>query len=58
MPLERAICFFLLTTDRRQEVEDYVMCNRGLDFASFYDVRLDFWNRSDSVIFLGFSFYL
>jgi len=29
----------------------------GIDFASFYDFSIRFWNRSDSVIFF-FQFYI
>ena len=32
-------------------------CVRVIDFASFCDFSIGFWNCSDNVVFLGFSFY-
>jgi len=29
------------------------MCLRGIDFASFYDIFIGFWNCVDSVVFSG-----
>ena len=31
------------------------LCVGGIDFASFYDFDILFWNRSDSVVFCFFS---
>jgi len=33
------------------------LCARGIDFASFYDFVIEFWNCSDSVVFLFFFFF-
>ena len=34
------------------------LCIRGIDFASFYDFDIWFWNCSDSVIFLASFYYI
>ena len=35
------------------------LCVRGLDFASFYDLDISFWNCSDSVVlFLLFTLFI
>ena len=33
------------------------MCPRDIDFVSFYDFSIEFWNCSDSVVFLVFVFF-
>jgi hypothetical protein len=32
------------------------VCVRGIDFASFYDFDIWFWNRADNVVFFVFHF--
>jgi hypothetical protein len=33
------------------------LCVKGIDFASFYNFSIGYWNYSDSVVFFNFSFY-
>ena len=33
------------------------LCAMSIDFASFKDVDIRFWNCSDSVVFFCFAFY-
>jgi hypothetical protein len=32
-------------------------CVKGIDFVSFYDCSIRFWNCSDSVVFFIFHFF-
>ena len=41
----------------RQASERLCICVRGIDFATFYNISVWFWNCSYSVVFFYFSFY-
>ena len=41
-----------------QEGERSCICIRGIHFVSFYDLSIEFWNCSDSVVYFDFKRFI